>query len=234
MLNCTEIDAGAASAIALVGETDAGAAGALLVLCATSALLVTHGERIVRPVSAVVGAGGGVAATYLLVDAGVACELRLGAAAVSGIVLAALALCVLKTGLFLLGAAGFAAVGHLVYETLPLGGVDAPFVFLDRSGWYWATLGGCAVVGGAVSFAQKTNFVRLVSAALGGCGLAAALHLAVAHFSDAEAPQVALLGVAAAATACGAYVQRRLARRRERAKDGSGRRQRRHDSELAV
>ena len=153
--------------------------------CATLVLaslaLLGWGERLVRPLA---GAAGGLfgagAALWLtqLVSPEPACAARLAIAAAAAVVLALLALCLLKTGLFLLGAASLGTLAHYAYIALPDGVLPAdPFVLFDVSGWHYIVVGAGGVVGAAASLLQRRAFVRIASSVLGGGGLALATQL---------------------------------------------------------
>ena len=217
MINCTELDGAVEDARRLLVEGDAGFALLIGVLLLGSGALLVRGETLVRPMAALVGGGAAAVAVYVLTalvdDA--TCVARLVASGVAAVLAAVLALCVFKTGLFVLGAAGFGAVAHLLYESLPLGGLAPPFVLLGRSGYYYLTLAAAAVVGAVVAYVQRTHFVRISSSLLGGGGVALAVWL-LADRAGEDAPPLALLVVLATCTVGGVVVQRHLARRKTR------------------
>lgn len=224
-MNCTELHRAAASAVDSAISHDAAFVALLAALFLVSASLLTHGERLVRPYAAVIGGvlGGGTAfALAHSVASSLPCEARVAIAASAGIALAALAVCMLKTGLFLLGAFGLGAVAHLAWESLPLAGVRGPFAIGGRPGWYYAAVGGSATVGALVAQARRRHFLRIASAVLGGVGLACGVQLAYAR-GGAAAPPAVLLLVAVAASIAGASAQHYCAHRRK-ARRARGRR----------
>lgn len=235
-MNCTELDVALVTSHRLVVESDGGFAAGCLLLFLASLALLTHGERLVRPLSALVGAVGaaiGVFVATALFDPPPDCMLRLGASGVAAVLAAVLALCIFKTGLFVLGATGVAAVTHFVYEALPLDGVPPPFVLLGRSGYYYAAMLVAAVVGAAVAYAQHTHFVRISSSLVGAGGLALLCHLVVGRVNGEAVPGVALLGILVVATLAGVATQRYLAKRRETARRRRTRRPRQeNDTEV--
>lgn len=217
-MNCTELDAFVDSLSENIARDDVSFGVGLLSLFLVSFALLTHGERLVRPLAAVLGGVLGGGGTFLLtrgIDISIPCEARLAVAAVAGVVLAVLAMCVLKTGLFLLGALGLGATAHLVWESLPLDGVAGPFTLAGRAGWYYIVVGGAALTGAVVSQLQKKRFTRIASSVLGGSGLAVGVHLMYAR-NGTTAPPALLLGVVIGSSIAGSFTQHYLQRRRKR------------------
>jgi hypothetical protein len=216
-MNCTALDLAVDEAHTLV-TSDAGfyvGCGALLLV---SVVLLVLGETWVRPLGAVVGGTAAAVAVYVLsalVD-DVPCTGRLVSAAVAGVLAACLVLCLLKAGLFVLGASAFGTLAHFAYEAMPfLDDLDPPFVFLERSGYYYIVVGAAGVVGAVVSHVQRTQVVRITTSLLGGGGLALTTHLVVARESEQGVPDVALLGILLVSTVVGVVVQTRIAKRRK-------------------
>lgn len=218
-VNCTQIDEVYSAVEGFATETDAGLVVAIGALGLVSAVLLSHGERLVRPLGgALAGLGGAVVAFVFSAAAGFPCELRVGAAGVAGILLAVVALCLLKTGLFLLGAAGLGVVGHLAYVSVPFDDSGAPFELLGRSGYYFITIAVCVLFGGLVSQIQKKHFVRTVSSALGGSGLGVCTHVVLVRLGARGGTPAAPLLVAVAGTTGGCVLQSRLEKWRGRRK----------------
>lgn len=219
-LNCTQIDDVHELVSEFATQTSAGALVATGALALVSLALLTHGERLVRPLGGALGGlAGAVLAFVFSAAAGLPCEVRVAAAAIAGVLLAVVALCLLKTGLFLLGASGMGVLGHLAYSSVPFDDSDAPFRLFGMSGWYFVTVGGSAVVGGIVSQVQKKHFVRTVSSALGGSGLAVCTHVLLVHFGADELSPLGPLIVAVGGTAAGCLIQNRLERRRKQRRE---------------
>lgn len=226
-MNCTALDSFVSSTNESVTQSDAGFAIAVGLLLSTSLALLTHGERLVRPLVAVVGGVVGATGTFVLTRVvAVPCEARLGVAAVCGIMLALLATCVLKTGLFLLGAFGLGATAHLVWESLPLGHVVGPFSVAGRAGWYYITVGAAATTGAVVSQVEKKKFTRIASSVLGGVGVAVATRFIYDREHVSDPPPALLLAVVVSCTLFGYVAQRRVREwdRRRRGGDRDGRR----------
>lgn len=223
MWNCSELDTFVSEVHDFARDNEVGAVVLAAFLCTTGSLLVFAGEQLVRPLGAVVGGVGGAWVTFVVTamfGGDVQCELRLVAAAVVGVVGAALALFVLKTGVFLLGAGGLGAVTHLVYDSLPLPPPRDDFALLGRSGYYYIAMVAATLVGGVISYVQRKNFLRIASSMLGGGCFALAIFI-VCDWYGVAFPNVAGLGVLATSTFVGVGVQlwrknRRKSRRRRR------------------
>ena len=215
-MNCTELDNHVENLARGVVEHDAGFVVSLAMLLAISFTLLVFGERIVRPLVGILGglagAGGSLVLTGLF-DRPVACEVRLVVAGVAAVIIAVLAICLLKTGLFLLGAFGLASLVHLMWESLPLQSVEGPFTLFSKPGWYYIAVGSGAITGAIVSQIQKKKFTRIASSVLGGTGIAAGIVL-ICEREGTSAPPLLLLGVVASLSVTGSIVQHYLSRRR--------------------
>lgn len=220
-MNCTELDVAVDDVRVLFGESEGGFVVACGALVVASLLLLVMGESWVRPMSAVVAgisAGVVVFVVSAFVEEWMPCVARLVVACVAAVCGAVLALCIFKTGLFVIGAAGFGAVAHLVYESLPMENISPPFVLAGRSGYYYATLTVAGLVGAVVSQFMRTHFVRISSSLLGGGGLALTVHL-VATRSDDTVPGIVLLLVLLVSTVGGVGIQYRVARYRRKKRE---------------
>ena len=143
-------------------------------------------------------------------------EARLVASAIVGVFTAGLALFVLKTGIFLLGAGGLAAVTHLVYDSLPLElPVEGSFALLGRSGYYYIAMMVALVTGGVVAYFQRKDFLRIASSLLGGGAWTLALFV-VCDRNGVPVPQIASLGILLGCTLVGVSVQRWRRTRKKR------------------
>lgn len=220
-MNCTELDRVVVSLTEGVTRDDTAFGVAVTLLLATSLVLLTHGERLIRPLAGLLGGvagGGGAFVLTRLFRPALPCEVRLILAGVSGVVVAVVAICILKTGLFLIGAFGLGSVAHLVWDSLPLGHVRGPFTLLSRPGWYYIAVGSTALVGAVVSQWKRRTFTRIASAVLGGTGLATGVHLLYAR-NDSTAPPLLLLCVLIGSSVAGCVTQHALEtwRRKRRA-----------------
>lgn len=218
MLNCSELDVALEDTRVVLVEESWGAVVAGLVLLLLGGLLVVAGERLVRPLGAVVAAVSAAvvlfAVSALFFDGEFTCEIRLGISATSALLAAVIASCVLKTGVFALGAAGLGALVHLVYESLPVNvAADDDFVLLGRSGFYYVAMLFAVVLGGVVAYAQRSIFLRLTSSLLGGGCFALATYW-VAERHGTRLPTLPLLAIVATSTAVGVATQTVLRHRR--------------------
>jgi hypothetical protein len=221
-MNCSEIDATSEYIQTFVIDNDWGFALACVGLLVPSALLLVAGEQLMRVLSSLT-AGVAAAVTVFLVtetiQPTIACETRLVVAAIAGVGAAVVAICIIRTGLFILGAAGFGAVAHLVYDSLPLENVDGPFSLLGRPGYYYLVMGGMIILGAIVGVMQKREFVRISSSLLGAGGVTLVLHVAVERGGE-RVPPVALLLVLLVSTVGGVFVQYRRREVQRRRADG--------------
>ena len=222
-MNCTELDEFVSSASENVATNDVVLGASLLALFLVSFALLTYGEELVRPLAAFLGGVAGAGGAFLLTRvASIPCEVRLVTAAVAGTVLSVLTACVLKTGLFLLGAFGLGAMAHLVWASLPTTGVSGPFTLAGRQGWYYIALGAAASTGAIVSQLQKKRFTRIASSVVGGSGLALGTHLIYAR-RRSTAPTGLLLAIVIASSVVGNLMQQyRKAWREKRRRGGGG------------
>lgn len=221
-MNCTELDTAVDEVYTLLAS-DAGFYVACAALLLVSGLLLVMGETWVRPLGAVVGGTGAAVAVYVLsaVFDGVPCTGRLVSSGVAGVLAASLVLCLLKAGLFVLGASAFGTLAHFVYEALPfLDDLDPPFELVGRSGYYYIVVGVAGVVGAVVAHVQKTQIVRITTSLLGGGGVALTTHLVVRRETGGErVPDAALLAILLVGTLFGVFVQHRIGKVKQRRKE---------------
>lgn len=221
MWNCTELDLFVNEVHQVTRTGDIGIIIIVSCLFVLGALLIVAGEQLVRPLGAIVGGIGGTTATFIVTAMfDMPCEPRLITSGIVGIFTAGLALFVLKTGIFLLGAGGLAAVTHLVYDSLPLQSpLDGGFSLLGRSGYYYIAMLVAIVVGGLISYFQRRNVLRITSSLLGGGAWTLVIFI-VCDSNETQFPQVASLGVLFACTLIGVTTQRWRERRRRKNERG--------------
>lgn len=215
-MNCTQLTTAIDDVGHFVLSHDAGFATGATLLVLVSVVFLAYGEVVIKPMGAVVGGVGGAVGVYVALSE-VDCVARLAVAGITGVVLAVLALCVLHTGLVLVGAAGLAAVAHFVHDAVPpLRNVQgAPFTLMGRSAYYYMMIAAALLVGGALACFRRKAFVRVSTALVGGAGLAVATHLVVSRTTRDDAPALVVLAVLVVAACTGAFVQTWLARRRK-------------------
>lgn len=219
MWNCTELDSFVYDVHTLASDQDIGVAIVTSLLFLVGSLLLFAGEQLVRPLGAIVGGVGGAWVTFVVTAAfeggAIPCEGRLIASGVVGVIGAALALFIFKTGIFVLGAGGLGAVTHLAYDSLPLQAPGEGFALLGRSGYYYIAMTAAVLVGGIVSYVQRKNFLRIASSLVGGGCFALALFV-ICDRCEVEFPAVGGLGVLILTTLTGVSVQRWRAQRKKR------------------
>lgn len=216
IMNCTDLD-NTFSHISLWALEDAGFVVAMASLSIVSLLLLSVGERIIRPgVAVLAGVGGGVA-TFVasgLFAAPWPCETRIATAGFSALAAALLALCILRIGLFILGGASFGIFAHVLYEALPLQDVSPPFVVFGRSAYYYATICAFGILGATVSHFSKTHFLRIGTSILGAAGISLVVYSVSSRTRSSLSPLV-LLTILVLGSVAGVLLQRCLAQRRE-------------------
>lgn len=217
-MNCTELDLVVSEVHSLYLQEDAVFAFVALSIVVVSFVFVAQGEELMRPLATVIGSS--VVSVLVFVVTALFlddCIARLVVAGVAGLLMALLTLCVLKSGVFILGSAGFGAITHLIYDTLPLTTVEPPFEVLGRSAYYYLVML-VAVVGGAlVAYWQKKSFVRITSSLVGGGGIAFSIWL-VCERADEPVPSIVLLVVLILSVCIGVPLQKYLKKRKERQK----------------
>ena len=169
-----------------------------------SLLLIVRGERLLRPLGAAAGAYVSAVVIFVASET-VSCEMRLVLATVAAIIGAGVALCILGTGLAIIGGVGLAAVAHVVLDVLPFDD-DYDSIVLGRSGVYWGAVGGSFALGAVVTCVQRKPMLRVASALAGGGFAVAAVHIAYARTHDSPPPAIPV-AILIASTAVGVLVQ---------------------------
>ena len=212
-----------------------------LLLAAASVASLVYGRPLFRPLAATAA---GVAALALLYNAPVVdalgCVGRLVVSGVAALSALALVACLLRAGLFVLGAGAFGVATHFAYEAVAQSlpedsGWDdgvGPEVF-GRPATYWGAVGLMGVAGGAIAHRGRRQVLVVLTSVAGGAGLAASLALlaagppdAIAASSSPSYPRAggatsasvlwAWIGLGGAAAVAGVVVQTRRERRRTR------------------
>ena len=128
--------------------------------------------------------------------------------------------CILKTGIFIVGAAGLGAVTHVIYDALP-SGLTQPtnsFQLMDRSGYYYIAMLVAVIGGGILSFTQRRTLMRIMSSVVGGSCLVLTTHLIWIQAFETNIPSVATLAILIVSTILGGFLQHFLSKRRARKK----------------
>ena len=217
-MNCTELDDALDIVAQFVVDEDIGFIVTLSLSLLTSTVLLIWGEHLVKPLSALVSGVGGCVAVFVVSELfDWSCIPRLAVSVATGICLALLALCLFKTGLVLLGAAGFGTIAHFLYTSLPLNEIKPPFTLAGLSAYYYLALMTATILGGVVAFFQKKNLIRVSSSLIGGAGIATSVHF-VSHRTGNTLSPIPLLVVFAISSSVGIVSQRFLSRRRRQQK----------------
>lgn len=212
-MNCSELDGVVQEGIVAV-QSDAGFFLLMVLLFLTSGTLLVAGELLARPLAGLVAGTTSAVGVFVVTQPfGVACPWRLGLSLAAAVGAAALALCLLKGGLFALGATAFGATAHVVYQALPMDPGDA--VFLGESVYYYGSVAVAGLLGAVVSVVTRTYVLRITTSLLGGSGVAATTYL-VADRSGESVPSLALVGIMNIASLVGLGTQHAIARRRKK------------------
>jgi hypothetical protein len=186
---------------------------AIVLICSLVVLGVGH--KIMRPVSAVTAFIGGFAVVYIYADS-VECMWRTIIAAVVGVCGLAAMLCLLKTGMFVVGAAAFGTSAHFVYDAIQPRWLESMPVWRGRSAVYWASVVVSTVLGAVIVHKSRKHVMMVVSSLLGGVAFAAGMQ-GLIDVNDIPAYVWVIIG--ATATIAGVGVQVTLDRREKKKKD---------------
>ena len=208
-MNCSDVDLVVDAVPDFFVDTDFGFSVGMFLLLSLSILLVVRGEKIVRPVSVLLGGAGGAVATYALFLDSLSCVQRLIVSAVAGVSASLLVLCLLGNGIALLGGVASGTVVHLVYHSLPLDSVSPPFEVSGTSGVYLLAVGGSFLAGGIVSCIYRSSLLRIVSSLVGGSGLSLLVYLVVERWDGSSVPSAVLLLLIGVTCPVGYWIQGR-------------------------
>ena len=118
-MNCTELDLAVEEGMKAT-QTDLGFGIIVVSTGLASLALLLFGERIARALAGIIAFGGTAVFLFVVTSTTVAsanlpCLARVIISVTGGLSVAALAWCLLKGGLFVLGGAAFGSVAHFVY-----------------------------------------------------------------------------------------------------------------------
>lgn len=185
------------------------------VVIAVSLVLLAQGYKVIRPTSALIGFVFGFAVIFIYGDE-MECMWRIIISGLVGLCTSCAIFCLLKSGIFVIGATGFGVSTHFLYESLPIEWPDEIPSFRDKSVVYWGSMA-VAVVGGAVAVHRgRKRVMMVVSSLIGGVGLAIGLE------GMLDAPDVSLLVwllIGAVAAVSGTALQFYLDKREHRIKE---------------
>jgi hypothetical protein len=221
-MNCSELDLAVEGGIA-AAQTDTGFGTFITAIGLLSIAMIMCGERIARPLAGIIAFGGVTLLLFgitgdMVFDSNLPCLPRVLVSTVGGLVCAVLAWCLLKGGLFVLGAASLGTVAHFVYRSVPIAKThEPPFVIMGESGYYYITLGVAGLAGALLSIVMKKQIMRITTSLIGGGGLALTTHL-VADRVKKEVPAIVLVFIMIVGTAIGVGAQHYLSKRHKRLK----------------
>ena len=148
-VNCTEIDFVLEKVATFHHTYDEDWMSLILpiTLLSISFTFLITGFYTFKPLIAIGGSLASFVAVYTMMD-NIVCETKLLITGVCSLSVLFLILCLLKFGLFIIGAASFAATTHYVYETIPESTFpdDIP-TFQNRSIIYWISMIAGIIVG---------------------------------------------------------------------------------------
>ena len=176
-----------------------------------SLILLVCGGRIFRFSAAVAAAFFGFWAAYTFVRTSgrdVSCEASLAIGAGIGVISALSAGCVLKAGLFFVGAAAFAALVHLIFSAFPtLHEIGNQPTLAEKSFAYWGLLLLAGVAGGLTMRWNSKPILEAATSVVGGAVFAYSLH-SIADVSEIEVDNWVFMLSGVVASIVGILVQR--------------------------
>lgn len=139
-----------------------------------SFLMIAVGEKIIKPSSGFVCGVVGFLLGYTITSyiSETECETKIFISAIFGVVLSFVGFCIMKAGIFIVGATAFGTVGHYIFNVVPDDILPTSFVFLNLNGAYWITIACSGILGAIMSKCFKKDFLILVTSMLGGSGIA--------------------------------------------------------------
>ena len=140
---------------------------------------LTTGFYTFKPLIAVGGSLASFVVVYTMLD-NLECETKLLITGICSLCVLFLIFCLLKFGLFVIGAASFAVTTHYVYETIPESSFpdDLP-TFQNRSIVYWISMLIGTVVGAVTVHFGKDQVIIVVTSLLGGFGVSVSISMMV-------------------------------------------------------
>ena len=214
-MDCSSIDGAVSSVSDSIVHNDIVFGIVCGIISIASLLLLLYGKKVIRFVAAVAGAAAGLIVTFVLSGTiEFSCEARLAVAAASGLIVGILALCIFKSGLFLLGGLGAGAITYLTWESLPLDWVTGPFTIEKRPGWFYITIFIGGLMGAVLSQFNKKTFTLTLSCLAGGVGISSTVYLVFDRF-DMDISSLILLLIAIGVTFLGIVVQTHITVRKK-------------------
>ena len=171
------------------------------------------GARLFRFAASFAAAGFGFYVVYTFgrdVGERISCEALIIISSIIAAFGALMAGCVLKVGLFFVGAAAMAFAVHLTFSVFPaLHDVGGQPTFAQKSLTYWGMMLLAGIAGGLVLRWHSMPILEAITACVGGAGLAYALS-AISKAADANVDEWVFLVSGLCAALIGTLAQRRL------------------------
>jgi hypothetical protein len=189
-----------------------------------SLVLLAAGGRIFRLAAAFSAGVLGFGFFYYFVrssNLGISCTTSIVGSGVISILLSFAAGCIVKAGLFFVGAAAMAGFVHMTYTAFPMmHTIGNQPAFVDKSIAYWILLVLSALVGGLTVRYNDKPILEILTSCLGGAGMGYALR----SFNDTlgeNVPRWVFVIIGFLCTILGIIVQRRsrIRNRRQRRSD---------------
>lgn len=201
-MNCTDVDAFLNDGTEH-STSDVGFVVLMIMGGSASLALLFVGEHVARPFAGIIAFVATAYGIMMITQShrsaiDISCVMRIVLSVTGGAAVSALCLCLLKGGFFVLGAGAFGSVAHFTYTSLPLS---------VSQEYYYIAVASAAVVGGTVSVCVKKHFMRIISALLGGTGVAAVTHFVIDRATGTHPSHVVLLLVMSMSAATGVSVQ---------------------------
>lgn len=179
-----------------------------------STVLLVVGARIFRVSAAIAAAGFAFCVVYSFIrDSGAAdvnCNARIISASIVAAIAAISAGCVYKAGLFLIGAAAFAASVHMIFASFPqLHDIGNTPTMSDKSLVYWGLMLLAAIAGGLLLRWNSKPVLEFVTSAVGGAGIAYSLYR-ITSLADFYVERWIFMIVGMGSTIVGTLLQRHI------------------------
>lgn len=182
-----------------------------------SLVVLFFGGRLFRLTAALAA---GVAAFWAVYTLGrntgerITCEALVIVSTVVALFAALAAGCIVKAGLFFIGAAALGSVVHLVYSAFPtLHDIGEQPTFAQRSLAYWGLMVAAAIAGGLALRWHSKPILEVLTALIGGAGVGYSLH-SISEVAGMEQERWIFLVIGGASAFGGWMAQRQMRLRR--------------------
>ncbi len=197
-----------------------------------SIVLLAAGARVFRVAAAVSAAAFGFCVVYTFVRLSgqdVSCEASIVGSAIVAMLAGLAAGCILKAGLFFVGAAATMGMVHMTFAAFPtLHAVGNQPTIAEKSFSYWILLLSSGVAGGLAVRYNDRAVLEILTSCIGGAGTGYALR-SINEMLGGDAPRWVFVIVAFVSATVGIVVQRRF-----RADRPTERRRRRREGETGT